>query len=437
MKKVSIAIAGAGDRGFTYASYALEHPEKACVVAVAEPREFHRKRLANLFSIPKEMVFESWERMALAPKMADCVVIATQDNMHTEPAVAFARKGYSILLEKPMAPTVAECFKITRAAREAAVVFGVCHVLRYTAYTRKLKELLAAGVVGEIVSVQHLEPVGYWHQAHSFVRGNWRNREESSFMLLAKSCHDMDWLRYVVDKPCLAVSSFGSLKFFKAENKPDGASDRCSSCSIEKQCAYSALKLYLGLFKQGKRGWPVNVVSSETTEDKLLDALKTGPYGRCVFACDNNVVDHQVVNMLFEDDVTATFTMTAFNRADHRKTRIFGTKGEIEGNGREIKVFDFLSDEETVFDTTGLEPSSMAGHGGGDYHIMEDFIKAVASGDQSLLSSGPEVSQESHLMAFAGEIARLEGRVVKLEELSVSEHVADFTSALDVDTVLK
>lgn len=418
MKKVSMAIVGAGDRGFTYASFALEHPEKVSVVAVVEPREFHRNRIAELFALPEDKVFSSWEALASVPKLADCVVIATQDNMHTEPAVAYAEKGYSILLEKPMAPTVAECLEISRAVSKADIVFGVCHVLRYTAYTRKLKELLSSGIIGEIVSVQHLEPVGYWHQAHSFVRGNWRKTAESSFMLLAKSCHDMDWLRYVIDKPCLAVSSFGSLKYFKSENKPEGASDRCTSCAIEKRCSYSALKLYMGLFNQNKKGWPVNVVASGPTEDKLLTALETGPYGRCVFACDNDVVDHQVVNMLFEDDVTATFTMTAFNKADHRKTRIFGTEGEIEGNGKEIRVFDFLTDKETVIDTTRIEPTSMSGHGGGDYHIMEDFVKAVASGDQNLLSSGPLVSLESHLMAFAGEIARTECRVVKLEELS-------------------
>ena len=418
VKKITIALAGAGDRGFTYSSYALEHPDRAALVAVAEPREFHRNRIAELFSIPPERVFSSWEKMAAAPKLADCVIIATQDNMHTEPAVAFAQKGYSILLEKPMAPTAAECKRITDAVREAGVVMGVCHVLRYTAYTRKLKEVLASGAVGDIVSVQHLEPVGYWHQAHSFVRGNWRNSVESSFMLLAKSCHDMDWLRFVVDKPCMAVSSFGSLKYFKLENKPEGAADRCTSCSIEKECPYSAIKLYFGLLSSGKTGWPVNVVAPGPTEEKLQAALKEGPYGRCVFCCDNDVVDHQVVSMLFKDEVTATFTMTAFTKADQRKTRIFGTLGEIEGNGREIKVFDFLTDSETVIDTTGLEPSSMAGHGGGDYHIMEDFVAAVASGDQSLLSSGPEVSLESHLMAFAGEKARVLGRVVHLSEFS-------------------
>jgi predicted dehydrogenase len=418
VKVVTIALAGAGDRGFTYSSFALEHPERASIVAVAEPREFHRKRIAELFSIPSDKVFASWDEMAAAPKLADCVIIATQDNMHTEPAVTFAEKGYSILLEKPMAPTARECIKIADAVRNAGVVMGVCHVLRYTAYTRKLKKLIASGAVGEIVSVQHLEPVGYWHQAHSFVRGNWRNSSESSFMLLAKSCHDMDWLRFVIDKPCLAVSSFGSLKFFKEQNRPSGAGERCTCCCIEKECPYSAVKLYFGLFKSGKCGWPVSVVAPDPTEESLLTALNKGPYGRCVFMCDNDVVDHQVMNMLFEDDVTATFTMTAFNKAGHRKTRIFGTAGEIEGNGCELRVFDFLTDSESVIDTTRLEPASMTGHGGGDYHIMEDFIAAVASKDQSLISSGPEVSLESHLMAFAGEKARLEGRVVELNELS-------------------
>ena len=418
-KAVSIALAGAGDRGFTYASYALEHPDLATLVAVAEPREFHRKRIAELFSIPDENVFDSWEEMVVQPKMADCVIIATQDHMHTEPAVQFAEKGYSILLEKPMAPSASECTRIAEVVRNAGVIMGVCHVLRYTAYTRKLKELIVSGVVGDIVSVQHLEPVGYWHHAHSFVRGNWRNTLGSSFMLLAKSCHDMDWLRYIVDKQCLAVSSFGSLKYFKKENKPVGASDRCLRCSIEDKCPYSALKLYVGLFKEGKIGWPLSVVTTEPSTESIFEALEKGPYGRCVFSCDNDVVDHQVMTMLFENEITATFTMTAFNKADQRKTRIFGTSGEIEGDGREIRIFDFLTDSQKTIDTKSLEPSSMSGHGGGDYHIMEDFVKAVKLADQSILSSGPDVSLESHLMAFAGEKARLECRVVKLEEFGV------------------
>ena len=204
--KIEIALAGAGDRGSTYSSFALEHPGQARIAAVAEPRELHRNRIAKLHSIPDDMVFSSWEEMAARPKLADAVIIATQDNMHTGPAVAFARKGYSILLEKPMAPNAGECAQIVDAVRQSGVVFAVCHVLRYTAYTRKLKEILNSGAIGDIVSVQHLEPVGYWHQAHSFVRGNWRNTAESSFMLLAKSCHDMDWLRFIVNKPCREVS---------------------------------------------------------------------------------------------------------------------------------------------------------------------------------------------------------------------------------------
>ncbi|MCP4646818.1 MAG: Gfo/Idh/MocA family oxidoreductase, partial [bacterium] len=160
MRRVTIALAGAGDRGFIYSSYASLHPDRASIVAVAEPREFHRQRIAELHSIPADQVFSSWEEMAEVPKLADCVIIATQDNMHTEPALAFAEKNYSILLEKPMAPTASECILIKEAVNKAGIVLGVCHVLRYTAYTKKLKQLLASGAVGEIVSVQHLEPVG-------------------------------------------------------------------------------------------------------------------------------------------------------------------------------------------------------------------------------------------------------------------------------------
>src|SRR5690349_12518075 len=211
MKPVKLLIVGAGSRGTGYAAYALEYPEEARVVAVAEPREFFRKRMAQKHQIEPANVVEDWRELAQRPKFADAVVIATPDALHMEPAVAFARKGYDILLEKPLAPDPQSCQRIIEAVQEQDVILAVGHVLRYTSYTQQVKKLLDSGLIGDIVSIQHLEPVGYWHQAHSFVRGNWRNEALSSFMLLAKSCHDIDWLRYLVGRPCVQVSSFGSL----------------------------------------------------------------------------------------------------------------------------------------------------------------------------------------------------------------------------------
>ena len=416
MAAVRFLIIGAGGRGSGYAGYAKEHPDAAQVVGVAEPRPFYRQRLATEHAIPKNQVFADWREAASRPRFADAVIIATQDAMHAEPAEAFARLGYHMLLEKPMAPEPRDCWRIFRAVDAAKVLFAVCHVMRYTAYSRRLKALLDEGAVGEVVCIQQLEPVGYWHQAHSFVRGNWRNSVESSPMLLAKSCHDLDWLRYLVGVPCRQISSFGSLKHFRAEEKPAGAAERCLDCSCEPECPYSAKKIYLGRVRQGSWGWPVDVLTPERSEEAVLAALRTGPYGRCVYACDNDVVDNQVVNMLFEGGRTASFTMTAFNQAANRRTRIFGTRGELAGDGSTIEHFDFLTDQTRVIDTRAPDGSLAGGHGGGDFGLMEAFVAAVASENPAPILSGPAETLETHLMVFAAEEARAAGTVVDVAE---------------------
>jgi predicted dehydrogenase len=400
----------------TYADFALEYPERLAIVGVAEPRAWNRDRMAQLHAIPSGAVFSDWRDLAAQPKMADAVIIATQDAMHADPAVAFAAKGYHILLEKPMAPTQAECERITRAVEKAGVMSAVCHVMRYTAYTQALKKIIDAGEIGEIVSLQHLEPVGYWHQAHSFVRGNWRNTAESSFMLLAKSCHDLDWIRYIVGNKCASISSFGNLKHFRREEKPAAAQGalRCLDCNHEPNCPYSAKKLYLGMVQREALGWPVNVLVPEPTVETVTVALRDGPYGRCVYECDNDVVDHQVVNLLFENGQTGVFTMTAFNAGAHRKTRIFGTLGEIYGDGEKIEIFNFLSDTHRIVDTNSADASILGGHGGGDYGLMDRFVTALAQNDPSLILSNVTESFETHNMVFAAEQARLEHRVVDL-----------------------
>lgn len=412
MRCVTIAIVGAGNRGSAYSQFAREQPDRMRVVAVAEPIAVRRQRLATEHAIPPENVFGDWRALAERERLADAVIIATPDALHVEPGVALAERGYHMLLEKPMAPDEAGCRRVVNAVRGAGVLFGVCHVLRYTAYTRRLKEMLNAGVVGDIVSVQHLEPVGYWHQAHSFVRGNWRNSTESSPMLLAKSCHDLDWLRHVMGVPCERVSSFGALHHFRREQRPAGAADRCLDCPVEPACAYSAKKLYLRLAESGHTGWPVGVITADPSVEGVTRALREGPYGRCVYACDNDVVDHQVVSLQFAGGRTAVFTMTAFNRGGDRKTRIFGTRGEIRGDGRVLEHFDFLTDRTETFDTQVPEGTILGGHGGGDYGLMDAFIAAVAENDPSRILSGVEETFESHRMVFAAEEARLHGTVV-------------------------
>ncbi len=414
MEPIKLFIIGAGNRGTGYATYAGQHPEQVTVIGVAEPREYYRNQMANTYQIPAENVFADWKDALDRPKFADAAILATQDALHVEPAVALVNKGYHLLLEKPMAPNEADCRRIVGAALAANVLFAVAHVMRYTSYTQKLKGLLDSGIIGDIVSMQHLEPVGYWHFAHSFVRGNWRSEKNSSPVLLSKSCHDLDWIRYIMGTPCKSISSFGSLKHFRKEQQPADAADRCVDCKIEPQCPYSAKKIYVERVKRGECGWPINVIVPEVTSENVEEAIRTGPYGRCVYACDNDVLDNQVVNMLFDQDKIATFTMCAFTRMGDRRTSIFGTEGELYGDGEQIRYTNFLNDQTEVVDTTLSDSSILQGHGGGDYGLMQRFVAAVAENNPARILSGPDEALETHLMVFAAERARIEKCVIGL-----------------------
>ncbi len=281
-------------------------------------------------------------------------------------------------------------------------------------------DILDKKTIGDIVSIQHLEPVGYWHQAHSFVRGNWRNSQEASFMLLQKCCHDLDWLRMIMKDNCKQIQSFGSLKYFNKENQPKNAANRCMDCpkDVESNCPYSALKIYIkDRVDKDMLHWPVNVLVKDVTKEKVLDAIAKGPYGRCVFACDNDVVDNQVVNMEFANGSTVSMTMTAFAGKSGRQTKIFGTRGIAIGDDKSWQVYDYLSDKETSFDADlNADGSILSGHGGGDYHLIANFLDALLENDQSKILSGADESLESHLMVFAAEKSRLENKIINMNE---------------------
>jgi len=415
---VKLIVIGCGSRGTGYSKFAETYPERAKIVAVADPRDFYRNRIGDTHNIPENMRFRSWEEVAKLPKFADAVMICTQDALHEAPAVAFADLKYDMLLEKPLAPTEDACRRIVAAAKRNGIMFAVCHVLRYTDYTRCLLKILKDGKIGRLISVQHLEPVGYWHQAHSFVRGNWRNEALSSNMLLQKCCHDLDWLRYVVDSQCDQIQSFGSLQHFKKADQPKGAADRCTKCpaEIEKKCPYSALKIYMrDRLEKGNVYWPVNVLNGDPTRENIMKALEEGPYGRCVFACDNDVVDNQVVNMNFRNGVTASMTMTAFTPHSGRLTRLFGTEGFIESDSNIYKIYHFLDNSTEEIESGKMNDGGiLSGHGGGDGGLMEAFVSALEKRDPSLILSGPDVSLESHLMVFAAERSRKNGTVEKI-----------------------
>lgn len=408
---VKLVIVGGGCRGTGFAAFVARNPHLAELVGIAEPKENSRQSLVREHDIPRANVHADWRDLARQKRIADAAIIATQDHLHVEPTVALAAKGYNILLEKPMAPDEAGCRRIIEAITAHGVLFSVAHVLRYTPYTIKLKKILDSGVIGDIVSIQHLEPVGYWHQAHSYVRGNWRKESESSSMLLAKSCHDLDWIKYIMGSKCIAVSSFGSLKHFRKTEKPAGAGERCLNCSFESGCPYSARKIYLKRVEKGQVEWPVNVLTEDVSYEGVQAALRDGPYGRCVYECDNDVVDNQVVNMLFEGGKTASFSMTGFTEYQDRKTHIFGTHGEIYGDGSTLLHFDFLTDRKKKISIEASDFTLVGGHAGGDDGLITSFLAAVANHNQGEILSGPSESLDSHLMVFRAEKARKENTV--------------------------
>ncbi|GAA3108142.1 putative dehydrogenase [Kribbella aluminosa] len=415
-RPVRLALVGAGNRGQTYTRWAHSNPDRVTLVAVADPHSRQRERAAAGAKDPDAVRrFEDWRALIGSDVEYDAVLIATQDREHAEPAIAFAGQGKHILLEKPMAPTEDECRRIVAAVEDAGVLFGVCHVLRYTPYTDLVKEVIDSGMLGDVVDVQHLEPVGWWHMAHSYVRGPWRKEAESTPMLLGKSCHDLDWIAYVTGRRIERVASFGGRRHFRADNKPTDAASRCLDCAIEPDCPYSALKLYLPVLREQGNVWPVSVVTDAEGEAGMLDALRTGPFGRCVYDCDNDVVDHQSVVMELNGGANATFTMTAFSEQTHRQTRIFGTHGCLEGDGEKITVVDFRNGATLVMDAPVVGGSNAASdHGGGDQGVMDAFTAAVATGDATLIRSGPGESLDSHLAVFAAEQSRHNAAVVSI-----------------------
>ena len=408
---VSLAVVGAGQRGALYARIARE--AGARVVAVAEPDEGARTRFADTYGLAPGMVFDDWRDLLARPKLADAVAICTQDRDHADPAVAAASLGYHLLLEKPMATTPDDAERIVAAIQDAGVISGVCHVLRFTAYTRALRDLLDAGTIGRIVSLQHLEPTGWWHFAHSFVRGNWRSEAETSPMLLQKCIHDLDWMTFIVGEPVVRVSSFGTLLEFRPENAPAGAAARCVDCPVRDACPYDAVRIYQGFLADpaASHDWPLTVLTPDPDAASVDAALRTGRYGECVYAGHNDVVDHQVVSLEFPSGANAGFTAVAFTEMAGRKTRLFGSRGWIEGDGTLLRVHDFVTDSYRVIDTASPGASAADGHGGGDEGLMRAFLAAVEAGDQSLISSDAATSLASLQVVWAAERARHAGTV--------------------------
>lgn len=406
MKQVTAILLGAGQRGAdVYADYALQYPNELKIVAVAEPRRDRREAFAALHRIPAENAAESWEPLLARPKFADCVLVCTQDRMHFRPVMEALERGYDVLCEKPMSGDRQELLAMEQKARETGRILSICHTLRYSPFFLKLKELLDGGAIGQLIAIQHMESVGYWHMAHSFVRGNWRREEETSPMILQKCCHDLDLLSWLVGSPLRTVSSFGGLSHFRPEHKPAGSPEFClDGCPHRDSCPYYAPRFYLEHPKAVEDGF-TQVVSLDTSRAGLLKALEKGPYGRCVYDCDNTVVDHQVVNLLYENGVTASLTMSAFTERCERTIVLMGSRGQILGNMEESRL------ELRAFatgTTTAIHVHTPVGrHSGSDTVMMREFLSLLASGGNMSRSSAA-ASVESHLAALAAEESRLQ-----------------------------
>ncbi len=417
MKTLTAILIGAGNRGEAYTSIMKEMEGEFRVIAVAEPIHSRREDIRKKHGIPAHMCFEDWKPLLALGKIADVALVCTMDQQHFAPTMEAISLKYDILLEKPVSPEPAECLKLARYAQEMGVKIIVCHVLRYTAFWCTIKKLIDEGRLGEIVSINHEECVGNVHQSHSFVRGNWGNSSRASCMLLQKSCHDLDFLQWLMGNTCKKVQSSGALRHFNRGNAPDDAPERCiEGCPHGDTCPYNAVKIYLD---DKKNDWFRTTCTREAdpTDEMVAHALRTTQYGKCVYKCDNDVVDHQTVNMLFEDAITVTFTMCAFNKGG-RYIHIMGTKGELHGamSGQSpISVYDFATRQTQVIPLVALDGIN-GGHGGGDAGIVSslyDYLQGTYAGP-SVSDIG--ISVENHMIVFAAEKARREHTVVDMEE---------------------
>ncbi len=418
MPKVKIIVIGAGARGNIYASYAQQQPQSCEIVGVAEPNRTRRELFAVQYNIAPDRVFSSWEEILGVENFADAAIICTQDRMHVVPAIEAMKKGYHILLEKPISPDKQECVELIRVSRRYKKKVGVCHVLRYTEFFKTLRDIcLDSEKYGNIVSMQHYENVANWHHAHSFCRGNWGNSKKSAPMLLAKSCHDLDIIAWMMSIPCKSITSVGQLLHFTHKNCPEGAPEYCiEGCPVEYSCPYHAPSFYLGSHKDWARHF---LDGGDPTPEAVTEALKTSDYGRCVYQCDNDVVDNQSVLIEFQNGTSCQFTMASLTERMCRESRIITEYAEIRADegDRTISIYDFRTKKTTQITT----PEPKSGHGGGDFGVMEDFVKSLID-ENHIMCTSLDQSVASHLMVFAAEESRTNGGVSVDFEKFCREH---------------
>lgn len=405
-KPVSIVAIGAGNRTNKYLEYVKRNPDKVKLIGVVELNDIRRRNVAARFGLEESQCFTDYHTFFQGPAVADAVMICTPENMHFEPAMLAIHAGYHVLLEKPIAQTLEECVAIGEAAKEKGVMVAVCHVLRHHPYFMKIKELVDSGELGRIISINHRSAVGVDRSTHGFVRGMWRKEAITNPMLISKCCHDIDFLLWLTKTRCRKLTSFGSLRWFKRSNAPEGSAERCVDCKIEPRCPFSAINLY-----RERRDWIANfdVPEGKTIDEVIEEQLQQGLYGRCVYCCDNDVVDHQIVSMEMESEVTINFSMDVFTLKDNRETHICLTEGEIDGDETTLRVKRFRGGVEKVYDFSDIAGTPF--HAGADLNLIADFIDALLEGRGGLATS-IERSVESHRICYEAERSRKEGRTI-------------------------
>jgi predicted dehydrogenase len=407
---LNIAIIGAGVRGTNLARKIITSGYPARIVAAAEPDEQKRFSCQAEFNIPAENIYTDWTDLCIGLKSCDAVIIATLDNQHSGPALASLGRGWHILIEKPLADTLEECKAIAEKQAEKEKIIAVCHTLRFMSGYRKLKEMVTDNIIGDIVHIDHMEAISNIRYAHNYVRGRWASVLGNTFLLLHKCSHDIDYISWLINKKCQRVSSFGSLKYFNAANSPEGSTSRCiSGCSRIKTCLYSAISLYV---EAPLNEWPANDICSIHTKESHLEAIQNGPFGKCVWHANNDVVDHQAVLMEFEGNTTAVCTLTGYSATNGRRIRIQGTEGEIvldEAIGT-ISVKRFSDNEGTIHklipDVT-YHPE--------DKEIVEEWLSSIFHSTAVTVDAGEAL--RTHAIVFAAELSRIEKRTVEMAEL--------------------
>ena len=403
---LTAVLAGAGQRGHhAYGRWALDHPAVLRFVAVVEPDLARRARFAVAHDIEDELAVASFAE--LPDRVAECCFVAAPDQAHHALAIAALDDGYHLFLEKPIAATVEDCVDLAVRSSQADVVTAVGHVLRSTPFFRAVRDVVQSGRLGDIITVEHRENVAAWHMAHSFVRGNWAVAAAATPMIVQKCCHDFDILRWVLDDDTARLASFGSLYHFHPEHAPQGAAERCIDCPVE-DCPFDARRVYLNM---GNTGWPIHVITDDLSRSGRLAALEDGPYGRCVYTADSDVVDHQVVAMELVSGTTVSLAMHGHSPREERTMRYDGSVATLRGRFGGVQSIEVL--DHATGDVDEISIASRGGHGGGDDGAIRRFLAEVRGDEEP--SNTIEDSLDPHLYAFASEEARLSGKTIELD----------------------